>query len=167
MTKTQRKRARFAPRDLKRTLKGNDNPFDEYKHDKAHAKGMHLGRVDTNREIVVPPAGHLYSRIFRWTGTSNGGAAFTGSSLTGYNGTMQGVVLSCGVAPTSDATFDLLISGTSVKTLTVLSGDTSTEIYNLDDLPFQETDTFVVEQTTPQDSGADYIMWVYVKVDLR
>lgn len=166
MTKKDRDRARLVQKHL-----GLENfpknpgipPLDKQKHRLEH---LQFAPVDTNREPTTPPGGHLFSRVFRWTGECNGGAGFTGSTLTGYNGLAQGARMSLGGAPTSTATFDLLLNGISILTFTFPAGETETQILDLNDLAFDEGDTWAVEETDPKDSAGDYIVWVYVQVDL-
>lgn len=105
-------------------------------------------------------------RTFRYTAEGVGEPEYKGVRFEeDYAGTVESVRMKIkGGAVTSDATFDLLLNGSSIQTMVVSAGEQFSPRYSLDQ-DFEAGDKFRVEMTDPADALPDIVVWVHVDLD--
>lgn len=102
-------------------------------------------------------------RTLRYTAEGVAADGYKGIRQRGYAGNAYRVKVVVGVAPTSAATFDVLLAGVSQATLVIPAG--RTHVATNIDVDFDEHQAWRLEMTDPADAGADIKLYVFVTLD--
>ena len=103
-------------------------------------------------------------RIFRYTAEGIAADGYRGVKLRGYAGTATGVKARVGVAPTSTATFKVLLSGATVATLMIQAGKKASGFTEINQT-FDEHNAWRVEHTSGDAAGPNLRVYVFVTLD--